>query len=108
VLGWGSDEPSGTTYDVMVDGSHVTRIVTAGLEAADVEDSGGNRRKSNAPVQVYLSSGSHRLEVIKNGKPHWSKTVDVRDSETEFYFSLPDPGGESPEPANAGNVGTTP
>jgi hypothetical protein len=99
VLGWGSDEPAGTTYEVIVDGRLFARVVTSGREVAVIEDGEERRRKSNAPLQVNLASGA-RDRIIRNRKPYWSKIVSVEGDETEFCFSLPDPEGESPDPTD--------
>jgi hypothetical protein len=95
VLAWGSDEPTGTTYEVAVDDRVVSRVTTRGREKAEIEDAEGKRRRTHAPLEIDLPEGQHELRITKNGKPHWSKVITVTDGRTEFYYSLPDPDGES-------------
>ena len=94
VLGWGSDEPPGTVYDVRVDGRLAASITTRGSAPASIRDEHGDVRQTNAPVEIDVEPGTRKFEITRNGKPHWSRDVVVNDGQTEFYFSLPDARGE--------------
>ena len=97
VLAWGSEEPTHTTYEVSVDRKVVAKVVTQGVAKAEVHDERGNVRRTHAPLEIDLSAGPHEINIVRNGKPHWSKVITVTDRETEFYYSLPEPEGESPQ-----------
>ena len=94
VLAWGSDEPTGTTYEVALDDRVVSRVTTQGSEKAEIQDVGRKIRRTHAPLEIDVTAGRHELRITRNGKPHWSKVISVTNGRTEFYYSLPAPDGE--------------
>ncbi|HYC62729.1 MAG TPA: hypothetical protein VEK79_24515 [Thermoanaerobaculia bacterium] len=95
VLGWRSEDPLGTSYDILIDGKRVRRVLIKDGGTAEVEDDRGQKTDRVGPLQIYLSGGNHEVEVRRNGASHWRKTIVVGEPETEFYYSLSNRDGET-------------